>query len=146
MRWTNTSTRPAPPPPRATPSSRQGQVDVDEAMLEPIELAPGEASPHHVRLIHGSPPNPSPSPRAVLAVPYIAADVRPLFPPDFAPLARGQDRHGHFELEAPPAHAREPAAEARWREAVSRRAEILFRAERQEGVAGGGVQQGGRFA
>ncbi|MFQ6023898.1 MAG: phytanoyl-CoA dioxygenase family protein [Acidiferrobacterales bacterium] len=69
-----------------------------------VELAPGEMSIHHSRLLHGSTPNPSSCSRIGLSINYmptharqVASDVR-----DSAMLVRGTDRYGHFDLEPGP--------------------------------------------
>lgn len=49
---------------------------VDEAV--PIELAAGDVSIHHARLLHGSAPNRSTRPRRFLLFEYAAADAWPL--------------------------------------------------------------------
>ena len=46
-------------------------VDVDEKKAVTITLKPGEMSLHHVRLVHGSPPNPSNDRRIGFAIRYI---------------------------------------------------------------------------
>ena len=75
-------------------------VDVDETEAETLELQAGEMSLHHVRLIHGSEPNPSPHRRIGFAIRYLPTYVRQIAGPhDWATLVRGEDRFGHFELE-----------------------------------------------
>jgi hypothetical protein len=79
-------------------------VDIDEAKAVSMELRPGEFSLHHIGIAHGSGPNTSSISRIGLAVRYIAAEVLQSGPHrDFAVLARGTDRYGHFELVEPPA-------------------------------------------
>src|SRR3954467_5124993 len=46
-------------------------VEVDESKAVYFELAPGEASLHHVLLVHGSPPNPSGDRRIGFATPHL---------------------------------------------------------------------------
>jgi phytanoyl-CoA hydroxylase len=58
-----------------------GAVDpalVDGAQAVPIELAAGDISLHHVRLLHASAPNHSGRPRRLLLNMYAAADAFPL--------------------------------------------------------------------
>src|SRR5438874_5826026 len=45
-------------------------VTVDETKAVPLILKPGEMSLHHVRLVHGSPPNPSQDRRIGFAIRY----------------------------------------------------------------------------
>jgi non-haem Fe2+, alpha-ketoglutarate-dependent halogenase len=78
-------------------------VDVDERQAVTLELLAGEMSLHHVRLIHGSDPNPSDKRRIGYAIRYIPTSVRQVAGShDTATLVRGVDRHGHFELEQRP--------------------------------------------
>jgi non-heme Fe2+,alpha-ketoglutarate-dependent halogenase len=78
-------------------------VDVDPRQAVMLELAPGEMSLHHVRLIHGSDPNPSEQRRIGFAIRYIPTSVRQVAGPrDHATLVRGVDRYGHFEPEQRP--------------------------------------------
>ena len=68
-----------------------------------LELAAGEMSLHHVRLIHGSDPNPSDDRRIGFAIRYIPTYVRQVAGShDSATLVRGEDRHGNFEHEQRP--------------------------------------------
>lgn len=51
-------------------------VDVDASRQVVIDLEPGEMSLHHVRLVHGSPPNPSDDRRIGLAIRYLPTSVK----------------------------------------------------------------------
>ena len=78
-------------------------VDVDEKQAEMLELSAGEMSLHHVRLIHGSDPNPSDLRRIGFAIRYIPTTVRQVAGShDYATLVRGVDTFGHFEHEQRP--------------------------------------------
>jgi len=78
-------------------------VDVDEHRAAMLELAAGEMSLHHVRLIHGSDPNPSDDRRIGFAIRYIPTYVRQVAGShDTATLVRGVDRYHHFEEEQRP--------------------------------------------
>jgi len=79
-------------------------VEVDEREAVPLLLQPGEMSLHHVRLVHGSPPNPSHDRRIGFAIRYIPTSIHQLEGTDSATLVRGEDRYGHFELEPRPDH------------------------------------------
>ncbi len=50
-------------------------VEVDESGAVPLVLRPGEMSLHHVRLVHGSPPNPSGDRRIGFAIRYVRTRV-----------------------------------------------------------------------
>jgi non-heme Fe2+,alpha-ketoglutarate-dependent halogenase len=78
-------------------------VEVDEASAAPLELAPGEFSLHHVRLIHGSDPNPSNDRRIGFAIRYLPTYVRQTAGTnDSAALVRGVDAYHHFAPERRP--------------------------------------------
>jgi non-haem Fe2+, alpha-ketoglutarate-dependent halogenase len=79
------------------------EVDVDEREAAMLELAAGEMSLHHVRLIHGSDPNPSNDRRIGFAIRYVPTYVRQVAgSTDSATLVRGEDRFHNFELEQRP--------------------------------------------
>ena len=78
-------------------------VEVDEAKAVTLELEPGQMSLHHVKLIHGSEPNPSDKRRIGLAIRYVPTYVRQTAgTTDSAMLVRGIDAFGHFHAEERP--------------------------------------------
>ena len=111
-------------------------VDVDESQAVTIELQPGEMSLHHVRLVHGSPPNPSHDRRIGFAIRYIPTSVAQIAGEDSATLVRGADRHHHFAPEPRPARDMDPAFVALHRKITERNAQILYR-----GTAGEELQR-----
>jgi non-haem Fe2+, alpha-ketoglutarate-dependent halogenase len=79
-------------------------VEVDESRAVALELQPGEMSLHHVKLIHGSDPNPSDKRRIGLAIRYIPTYVRQTTGmTDSAMLVRGTDKYRNFHDEERPA-------------------------------------------
>src|SRR6195256_4698471 len=102
-------------------------VDVDESRAVTIELAPGEMSLHHVRLVHGSPPNPSNDRRIGFAIRYIPTSVKQVAGEDSATLVRGVDREHNFEHEPRPSHDMDPAFLELHRKITDRNARILYR-------------------
>ncbi|HUJ36075.1 MAG TPA: phytanoyl-CoA dioxygenase family protein [Hyphomicrobium sp.] len=102
-------------------------VDVDEREAVSIELEPGEMSLHHVRLVHGSPPNLSEDRRIGFAIRYVPTSVRQIIGTDSATLVRGTDRFGHFEPEPAPAADLDPAMLELHRQITERNAQILYR-------------------
>jgi len=102
-------------------------VEVDEAKAVPLNLRPGEMSLHHVRLVHGSAPNPSFDRRIGFAVRYIPAHLRQLEGEDSATLVRGEDRFHHFEHEPRPKIDMDPELLALHRQIAERNARILYR-------------------
>jgi ectoine hydroxylase-related dioxygenase (phytanoyl-CoA dioxygenase family) len=103
-------------------------VEVDEAKAVALELEPGQMSLHHVKLIHGSEPNPSPKRRIGLAIRYIPTRVRQTTGMrDSATLVRGTDRFGHFLPEQRPAADLSEAAIAHHAQVTGVSASILMR-------------------
>jgi ectoine hydroxylase-related dioxygenase (phytanoyl-CoA dioxygenase family) len=78
-------------------------VEVDEAKAVMLALLLGEMSIHHVRLIHGSEPNPSGKRRIGFAIRYLPTHVRQIVGThDSATLVRGVDVFHNFEPEGRP--------------------------------------------
>ena len=102
-------------------------VEVDENQAVRLDLEPGEMSLHHVRLVHGSPPNASNDRRIGFAIRYIPTSVRQLEGEDSATLVRGEDRFGHFELEPRPVSDLQPDMLALHKKITERNARILYR-------------------
>lgn len=92
---------------------RGGEVlasPVDESEVRDIELAPGEMSLHHQRLVHGSRPNTGKERRMGFAIRYIAGDLKGLQnDQSFATLVHGEDRGG-FQIETAPERDLDPQA------------------------------------
>jgi hypothetical protein len=103
-------------------------VEVDEREAAMLELRAGEMSLHHVRLIHGSDPNPSDDRRIGFAIRYIPTHVRQsVGGTDHATLVRGTDRFGHFAPEQAPAFDMAPDAVAFHAMVSGAHAQILMR-------------------
>ena len=103
-------------------------VDVNDREAVALELKAGEMSLHHVRLIHGSDPNPSDTRRIGFAIRYIPTYVRQVVGGhDSATLVRGEDRHHHFEPEQRPAADMAPEAVAYHAAVTGAHAQILMR-------------------
>lgn len=103
-------------------------VDVDESQAQMLELQAGEMSLHHVRLIHGSDPNPSDMRRIGFAIRYIPTNVRQVAGAhDSATLVRGVDTFGHFEPEQRPDADMSDAAQAYHAAVTGAHAQILMR-------------------
>lgn len=102
-------------------------VEVDERRAVTIELAPGEMSLHHVRLVHGSPPNLSGDRRIGYAIRYIPTHVRQIIGADSASLVRGEDRFGNFDREPVPPADLDPAMLELHKRITERNAQILYR-------------------
>jgi non-haem Fe2+, alpha-ketoglutarate-dependent halogenase len=102
-------------------------VEVDESTAAYLELEPGEASLHHVLLVHGSPPNPSNDRRIGFAIRYVPTSVRQLHGEDSATLVRGVDTFHHFEHEPIPTREMQPELVALHKQIAERNAQILYR-------------------
>jgi non-heme Fe2+,alpha-ketoglutarate-dependent halogenase len=103
------------------------EVEVDEAKAVPLTLRPGEMSLHHVRLVHGSAPNPSEDRRIGFAIRYIPPHIRQLEGEDSATLVRGTDRFNHFAHEPRPLSEMAPEMTVLHKRIAERSAEILYR-------------------
>jgi non-heme Fe2+,alpha-ketoglutarate-dependent halogenase len=102
-------------------------VAVDASKAVRLDLEPGEMSLHHVRIVHGSPPNRSSERRIGLAIRYIPTSVRQLHGEDSATLVRGTDTFGSFEHEPVPEGDMAPEMVARHAAIAERNARILYR-------------------
>jgi hypothetical protein len=102
-------------------------VDVDASKAVTIELEPGEMSLHHVRLVHGSPPNPSADRRIGFAIRYIPTSLRQIAGEDSATLVRGEDTFHHFGHEPRPASDMDPEFVELHKAIAERNVRILYR-------------------
>lgn len=103
-------------------------VTVDERDAVLVELAPGQASLHHVLLFHGSEPNRSEDRRVGLAIRYIPTALRQVAGArDSATLVCGEDRFGHFEHEPAPRADLDPDALALHAAITARQQAVLYR-------------------
>lgn len=103
-------------------------VAIDPARAVTLALQPGEMSLHHVRLVHGSEPNPSDRRRIGFAIRYLPTHVRQVVgTQDSATLVRGTDAYRHFLPEQRPAADLAPAALAHHAATVQRATRILMR-------------------
>jgi non-haem Fe2+, alpha-ketoglutarate-dependent halogenase len=102
-------------------------VEVDESQARTVDLEPGEISLHHVRLVHGSAPNPTNDRRIGFAIRYIPTSVKQVAGEDSATLVRGVDTYHHFEHEPKPARDMDPEFLELHRKIADRNAQILYR-------------------
>jgi non-heme Fe2+,alpha-ketoglutarate-dependent halogenase len=102
-------------------------VEVDEKQAVSIELEPGEMSLHHVRLVHGSPPNTSDKRRIGYAIRYIPTYVQQLEGEDSATLVRGVDTFNTFEHEPRPSADLDPEFVALHQQIGERNLNILYK-------------------
>jgi ectoine hydroxylase-related dioxygenase (phytanoyl-CoA dioxygenase family) len=92
-----------------------------DAPVELLLLEPGEFSLHHTHLFHNSMPNRSDDRRIGLGISYIPTRCRCASKVRLsASLARGSDRHGHFDIDPRPAADYDPAALAVHAQAMQR--------------------------
>lgn len=103
-------------------------VDIDPARSVALELEPGEASLHHVLIVHGSEPNCADDRRIGFAMRFIPPHVRQVAGAnDSATLVRGVDRFGHFAPELRPEYDMSPAARERHAAITAAQAATLYR-------------------
>jgi len=82
---------------------QEAAVAIADEETVPVPLTPGQASLHHGKLLHSSGPNRSDERRIGFAINYVSPDMRQVVAKeDYAMLARGEDRYGHFRLVPPP--------------------------------------------
>lgn len=74
-------------------------VAIDEESAVDLVLRPGEASLHHVDLLHGSNANRSGRPRIGFAIRYVAPHVKQALKHHPVLLARGQDDYHHYTVQ-----------------------------------------------
>ena len=105
------------------------EVEVDEARGVDIVLRAGEMSLHHVRMVHGSPPNRSDDRRIGFAIRYIPTYVRQLGRRGRRRDARARGRRLPLLRARASARGRSrlPDARAHHAESVARSASILYR-------------------
>ena len=82
--------------------------DVDESKAADITLAQGDMSLHHIKILHGSPPNRSSGRRMGYAIRYVAPHVKQRGDMNSATLVRGADRYGYFAKDPVPARDMDP--------------------------------------
>ncbi len=103
-------------------------VEIDGSEAVDFSLAPGELSLHHVRIVHGSEPNPSDDRRIGFAIRYVPTYVRQTAGPrDTAMLVRGVDTYNHFEYEPRPKSDMDAEAVAFHGRVVEETNQILYR-------------------
>ena len=102
-------------------------VEVDESQARTVDLRPGEISLHHVRLVHGSAPNPTNDRRIGFAIRYIPTSVKQVAGEDSATLVRGVDTHYNFGHEPRPTRDMDPEFLELHRKIADRNAQILYR-------------------
>lgn len=116
MRVIPGSHRLPPLPHKASPPSSRNMLftheeiagPVDEAAAVDLLLEQGEMSLHHVKILHGSPPNGSSRRRYGYAIRYVAPHVRQRGDQNTALLVRGRDEHGYFSPDPVPTRDMDP--------------------------------------
>ncbi len=83
-------------------------VDIDESQAVDLVLRQGEMSLHHVKIVHGSPPNRSAARRYGLAIRYVAPHVRNEDKWTSALLVRGRNEPSNFMPDPVPTRDMDP--------------------------------------
>jgi non-haem Fe2+, alpha-ketoglutarate-dependent halogenase len=103
-------------------------VDVNPSEAVHISMRAGEASLHHVRLVHGSPPNRSNDRRIGFAIRYVPTYVHQVTGKrDSATLVRGVDEFHHFDADPRPKVDFGPDERAAHARAAENSMRILYR-------------------
>ncbi|HBP60107.1 MAG TPA: phytanoyl-CoA dioxygenase [Alphaproteobacteria bacterium] len=106
---------------------------VDAADKTPIEIHPGQISMHHGLTIHGSGPNTTGDRRIACVIRYINPDVvQQVGQRDYAMMARGVDRNGHFIHFAPPRSEFQPESLALYDEIRDMQATVTMQGTRND--------------
>jgi len=117
------------------------QVDVDESKTVDVPLKPGEMSLHHVRIVHGSNPNPTDARRIGLAIRYVPTYVSQTSGArDYATLVRGEDTHHNFVLETAPKVDFGPEEMAQHAKIAEESFRILYRGTDRTGPGPAGTE------
>ncbi|HEV7457366.1 MAG TPA: phytanoyl-CoA dioxygenase family protein [Roseococcus sp.] len=96
-------------------------VEIEPREAVPIPLQPGQFSLHDTLVLHASQPNRAAHDRIGLGISYIPARVRHVGPTRLsATLVRGQDTHGHFDLEPAPRAEADASARAVHADSIGR--------------------------
>lgn len=99
---------------------------VSDDQISDVPLRAGEMSLHDVYVLHGSGANQGTSKRVGFAIRYTTPECRPAHGRPPAILARGEDRHGHFELLAAPGGEDDGRALDRMRQSARRHLEATL--------------------
>ncbi|MFK7745485.1 MAG: phytanoyl-CoA dioxygenase family protein [Roseobacter sp.] len=111
------------------------KVNVAEADKVPIEIHPGQISLHHGLTIHGSGPNTTDDRRIAAVIRYCTPDVKQhVAEVDYAVLARGQDRFGHFASFPAPTDNFTPDALRKYDEIRAAQAKAMMSGAQKEGA------------
>ncbi|MEM9306984.1 MAG: phytanoyl-CoA dioxygenase family protein [Pseudomonadota bacterium] len=114
------------------------KVDVADKDKVPIEIHPGQISLHHGLTIHGSGSNTTNDRRIAAVIRYCTPDIKQqIADVDYAMLARGQDRFGHFTGFPPPSADFAPDALAQYE---------VIRAAQAKAMMSGAEKKGGLYA
>jgi hypothetical protein len=104
------------------------EVEVNERDAVCVALQAGQASLHHVMLVHGSAPNRSNDRRIGYAIRYVPTHVRQIVGErDSATLVRGVDEYRNFDPEPRPAADCSPDALAAHAAITQRQVKVLYR-------------------
>lgn len=91
-------------------SRGQAIMDIDDADAAYMELAPGQFSIHHERMVHGSEPNGSDTPRVGISFMFIPAHVTSTIGRKGSILLRGEDQYGHWDDDPVPRFNNDPVS------------------------------------
>ena len=101
-------------------------IEVNEDRVVDVLLDAGEASLHHVNLLHSSEPNRSDGRRIGYAIRYIPSHIRDKNRRGTAMLVRGHDRFGHWDPEPRPNTDYDPNVMPVYHRAMAIRSETSF--------------------
>ena len=101
-------------------------ADFDKSNIVDLALRPGEMALINNAIVHSSGTNTSTDRRIMLLVEMMATHAYHVNFRDSALLVRGIDTHHNFDIDPRPDAEFSPAAQANWKQAIDRRAKIIF--------------------
>jgi non-haem Fe2+, alpha-ketoglutarate-dependent halogenase len=101
-------------------------TEFDKSNIVDLALRPGEMAIINNAIVHCSAPNTSSDRRIMLLVEMMATHAYHVNFRDSALLVRGIDTHHNFESDPRPDAEFSPTAQANWKQAIDRRAKIIF--------------------
>lgn len=109
--------------------TREQQIDaeLETARAVTVPMAAGEMMFFNNAICHSSGPNQSDDRRIIFLFEYVPTHAYQHTPRESAMLVRGEDRHGNFDTDPPPAHEMSEEALVAWRHKVEVQASVLYR-------------------
>jgi len=115
---------------------------IDESSSAELELDAGEVALFDNAIVHSSNPNRGRDRRILFLLEMVPTHAYQHSPRESATLVRGQDSHGHFDVDPRPQTEMGAAELGAWRRAVEIQASVLFRGAQRPPRALAGMTSG----